>query len=339
MLELRVDSPELDKWMLRASRYGMFDAFLAGTNEPGSIISPELTRISEQTVNTDVKVPVFDSETVTVGSTRSVTITDSENTSALYTVSYTTYSWGFTIIPSLFMNNEISIQKDFNRKFLKYLYQFADDLDTACGTALNTNKSQVFANDLGHTPVANVITASDANKERLAGDLSVIMKANDYYGSPYRMITNTGYEAIQMQQREHATFNDQNKAIEFQDKTFHYTNRITDAGLDQATGYIVNPNCLGLLFRHERESILKTSLPDGTAWDITTLPLLGIPIDTYFYYGVGDYNAISGAASADMTRAAKEFYGFAIDVATVVSYNDDLTTVASPVVKFAVTDA
>lgn len=334
--ELRVQSPFLDQWMNRPSRYGAFDVFRLGNNDPNGIISPELLEQAAQAVGRDVKVPVYDAESVSIGSTRSVTISDSEGTTQLYTVSFTTYAWGFTIIPSLFMNQEVSMQRDYNQKFFKYLYKFADTLDTASLAALSTAKSQVFANPLVHTVTGNVVIASLANEKRILGDLTPIMNANDYYGAPYRIVGNAGVQSLVARMSEYSEFNETNKTIQWLDKTMHYTNRLTDDVGHGATGYAVNPGAVGLVYRHEREAILGTMLPDGTEWNIDTLPLLGIPIDTYFYFGKGDYNAIAGAASADMTRAAKQHFGFAIEVATVVAYNTNAAVHASPIVKFAV---
>jgi hypothetical protein len=339
LLELRSQSPNLDQWMLRPSMYGAFDCFLAGNADANSIISPELLDQAASAVGRDVKVPVYDAESVSIGSTRSVTIADSENTSQLYTVSFTTYAWGFTIIPSLFMNNEMGMQRDFNRKFLKYLYKFAETLDTACLTALNTAKTQVFTDSLIYTPAANVLIADSSYEERIIGDLTPIMNANDYYGAPFRVVGNPGIQSLMMRLAEKGLYNETNKQIQWLDKTFHFTNRLTNGEGHGASGYIVNPGAVGLVFRHEREAILGTTMSDGTEWGRATLPMLGIPIDTYFYESKGDFNAIAGAASADMTRARKEHYGFAIEVATITAYNTAAATYASPVMKFAIENA
>ena len=61
-----------------------------------------------------------------------------------------------------------------------------------------------------------------------------------------------------------------------------------------------------------------------------------MPVGTYFYDSVGDYSAIAGAATADMTRTRKEHYGFAVDVAFITSYNSDSTTLPSPILAFNV---
>lgn len=336
--DLRVNSPNLSQWTLRPSRYGAQDAFMMGNNDPNTIISPELMERARSAVGRQVQVPVFDSETVTIGSTRTVTIADSENTSQLYTVSFTTYAWGFTIVPSLYMNNEIGMQADFARKFNKYLLQFAADLDSAGIAALSAGKTQVFADALGYDTTGNTLTAPLAAEQEVLGDLTAIMNANDFYGA-FKVVGNTGLQAIIAKMQERGQFNEVDKTIQWLDKTMHYTNRLPNEVGSKATGYIINPGSLGQIYRHEREALLGTLLPDGTEWGIDILPMLNLPIDTYFYYGVGDYSGIAGAATADATRVAKEHYGFAIEVANVVAYNDDLAANASPILKFDIANA
>lgn len=339
MLELRTKSPSLDKWTLRPSRYGALDSFIRGNNEVNSIISPQALAEARTAVGRAVKIPVYDSESVSIGSTRSVTISDSENTSQLYTVSFTTYAWGFTVVPSLFMNNEMMMQEDFERKFMKYYLKFLETLDTACLASLSTYKSQVFADLLGlYTNSGNVLQVAQANKDEILGDLTAIMNANDFYGAPFHIVANAGLQSQVAKMSEYSQYNQQDKSIQWLDKTFGFTNRLANAANRVATGYCINPGSLGMMFRHEREAILGTKLPDGTEWQIDQLPI-GLPIDTYFYYGKGDYSAIANTASTDMTRVAKNHYGFAIEVANVVAYNTALGTYANPIIKFEILDA
>ena len=172
--------------------------------------------------------------------------------------------------------------------------------------------------------------------KEILGDLTAIMNANDYYGSPFRIVGNSGVQSLVAKMSEYSEYNEQNKTIQWLDKTMHYTNRLSNASGKKATGYVVNPSSVGLVFRHEREAILGTMMDDGTEWNIDTLPLLNIPVSTYFYESKGDFNAIAGAASADMTRVRKEHYGFSVDIAYVTAYNTDLSTYASPIAKFEI---
>ena len=133
----RIQNPELDRNMTRPCEYGALDFFIEQTDAPNSIISPNLRDRAFASIGNTVQVPVinFDGD-VTVSNTRSCVIADDENTSALYTVVWKTYSVGFTMVPTLYMNNEISYDHDFNRKMEKICRALATALDTDAVAAL-----------------------------------------------------------------------------------------------------------------------------------------------------------------------------------------------------------
>lgn len=326
----------LDKNELRPSRYGALDLFMVDSEQPGGILTPELKEKAMNSIGNTLETPVIDFDAgISIGSTRSVTIADSENTSQMYTVSFTTYAWGFTIVPAMYMNNEISIQADFERKFLKYLYKFAETLDTAALAALSTNKTQVFNELLTYTTTANVVQVPYVDRENIIGDLNPMMAANDHFGMLH-LLGNGGVESAIRKMAEYDIYNEQNKTLKYSDKMLHFSSRLANGVGESANLYGVQAGSLGILQRMERESILRTAMADGTQWDIDTLPLINFPVGTYFYESKGDFNAIGGAATADLTRAKKEHYGFAVDVAFLTPYNSDLSTIANPIMKAAI---
>ena len=89
-----------------------------------------------------------------------------------------------------------------------------------------------------------------------------------------------------------------------------------------------------MLPRFERDCLLGTVSGDGHEWGTATLPLLNMPVGTYFYDSVGDYHTIAGAATEDVVRTRKEHYGFAVDVAFITSYNSNNATLPSPILAF-----
>jgi hypothetical protein len=330
----------LDKWETRPSRYGVYDLFKRDTENPMGIITPELKQKAFASIGSTLETPVIDYDgTVTIGSSRTATIADDENTSKMQSITFTTYAFGFTQVPSLFHNNEIGLERDFEAKFLKYLYKLGATLDTAGATALTTNKTQIYAETLDFTNTANVITSSAANQEKIFGALNTMMWANDFDGDTLNVVVNPGFQYIISQMEEKAKYNSQDKTIQFIGKNMGYSNRITNAVADKATGFAVVPGSVGMLTRLEREALMNIKSKTGHEWEQTTLPMLDLPCAVYTYESVGDYNAIAGAASADMTRAHKVHYGFAVDVAFVAPYNSDLTSYASPIIKFATTTA
>lgn len=336
MLNMRARSP-LDKWEYRPSRYGAFDVFAMEADNPTGIISEELRQKAFASIGNTLEVPVIDYDgSISIGNTRSVTIADSENTSAMQAITFATYSFGFTIVPAMYMNNEVDLQKDFDTKMTKYLLKLGEALDTAALTAIDAGKSQIFGNALGYTTTGNVVLAALAAQDEILGDVDPIMASNDFYGPDFHMVGNTSLQSIVRKLDEQSLYNAANKTIQYSNKMFHFTNRLANGASQKATFYAIQPGSVGLLTRVERESLMRTRLRTGHEWGVTNLPLLGIECGTYYYESAGDYNAIAGAATADLTRAGKQHFGFAVDVAFVTNYNSDDTTYAQPILKMAI---
>lgn len=324
----------LDKFEYRPSKYGALNAFMVQSEDPTGILTEELKQKARTSIGSTLETPVIDYDAdITIGNERTVTIDDSENTSKMVQITFTTYSWGFTIAPAMYMNNEIGIQKDFETKFIKYLYAFAKKLDEAALAQLAASKTQILKNKLLYDFSSNAVNAKWTERENVFGDLEVMMGANDFYGQLH-IVGDPGVESIMHKLQQHGLYNDVNKQNEFGTKIVHLTNNIAATGGKYAQGYAVNAGSLGLLTRFERDCLLGTVSGDGHEWGIATLPILNMPVGTYFYDSVGNYNAIAGAATADMTRTRKEHYGFAVDVAFLTAYNSSPSRLASPILAF-----
>lgn len=326
----------LDKFEYRPSKYGALNAFMVQSEDPTGILTEELKQKARTSIGNTLETPVIDYDAdITIGSTRTLTIADSENTSKMVQITFATYAWGFTIAPAMYMNNEIGIQKDFETKMMKYIYAFVKKLDEAALAQLAASKTQILKNKLLYDFSSNAINAKWTERENVFGDLEVMMGANDFYGQLH-IVGDPGVESIMRKLQQHGLYNDVNKQNEFGTKVVHLTNNIAAAEGKYAQGYAVNAGSLGMLTRFERDCLLGTVSGDGHEWGIATLPLLNMPVGTYFYDSVGDYNAIAGAATADMTRTRKEHYGFAVDVAFLTAYNSSPSTLASPILAFNV---
>lgn len=334
---VRSDS-NLDKNELRPSRYGALDLFLMQSDDPTGILTPELIAKANASIGSILEVPVIDYDAgVTIGNTRSVTISDDENTSQMYQITFATYAWGFTIVPSLFHNNEIGIQRDFATKFNKYLYKFSETLDSAAIAALAAAKTQVFTDILNYVNTGNAVIAPWKDRENIVGDINPMFAANDHFRQIH-VLGNAGFESMVRKMAQKDLYNAVNKTLEYSDKLLHFSTRVANDTGEFANMYAVNGGSVGMLTRFEREALLGTRMDDGTEWGIDTLPMINFPVGTYFYESKGDFSAIAGAASADMDRVRKEHYGFAVDVAILTGYNSDLTTIANPIMKITVND-
>lgn len=326
----------LDKYELRGSRYGALDCFMQQSEDPTGILTEELKTKARTSIGSVLETPVISyDKDITISNTRTLTIEDSENTSKMLQITFATYAFGFTVTPAMYMNNEIGIQRDFETKLMKYVYKLAEKLDSDALATLAANKTAVINNPLLYDKTGNTINAKWTEREYLLGDLNVIMGANDYYGQLH-LIGDAGLESILKKLAQKDLYNAVNKRNEYSDKIVHFTNHIAAATGKYAQGYAVNAGTLGMLTRFERDCLLGTVSGDGHEWGIATLPLLNLPVGTYFYDSVGNYSGIAGAATADMTRTRKEHYGFAVDIAFVTPYASAPTTEPGPILGFNV---
>lgn len=327
----------LDKWETRPSRYGAFDVFAKQTEDPAGILAGgDLKEKAIKSIGSLLQVPVYDYDgTVTIGNTRTVTIADSENTSRMVTIAFATYSWGFTIVPTMFNNNEHSMQADFNQKMKKYLYKFAETVDGVALAQLEAKKTQVLGDPLLYTFASNVLSCDFDDRDEVMGDINPMMHSNDFYGDLH-VVGNTGIESRIRKLAEQGLFNQKDKTLQYADKSFHFTNNLANAVGKLGTGFAINSGSLGILHRFERDAVAMTKSRTGHEWGIDMLPMLNLPVGTYYYESVGDYSAIAGAATADMTRTLKQHYGFSVDLAFVVAENSDPATLASPILKLDV---
>ena len=318
--------------MARPLEYGALDFFIEQTNAANSIINPNLRDRAFESIGNTVQVPVINYDgDVTVSNVRSCVIGDDENTSALYTVNWVTLAVGFTMVPQLYRNNEISYEHDFARKMEKVCRALATEMDKLAIAALEANKTQVFKDALYYTVTANSVQIPWNARMEFLADMNAIMRANAY-PETLHVIGGAGFDSLVRKMAEHDIYNDVNKRLEYDNKIFHYTNNITNDNGIFATGYIVADGNVGVLTRVDREALSRTRA-NFHEWDVVRLPFIDLPVGSHYYTAVGDQSGIAGDASADMVCNVKEYFGFSVDVAFLVAYNSDPSDVANPIIK------
>lgn len=328
----RIENPELDRNIFRPCEYGALDFFIEQTNAPNSIISPNLRDRALVSIGNTVQVPVINyDENVQVSNVRSCVIADNENTSALVTLVWATYAIGFTMVPAVYSNNEISYNHDFMRKMEKTTRALADALDKGAIAALEANKTEVFKTLLNYTDNGNAIQVPTQMATEILGDINPIMRAN-CYPEYIHLIANAGVDSLIRKLAQHGVYNDVNKRMEYDNKVLHYTNNVTDEAGKVGTMYAVADGNVGILTRVDREAYRRTRA-NFHEWDIVRLPYIDLPVGSHYYTAVGDQSAIMGAATIDLTCAVKEYFGFSVDVAYIVAYNSNPKTVANPIIK------
>ena len=341
----RAESP-LDKWEVRASSYGFLDLFKTQTDSATGIITDDLKSKAINSAGTTLEVPVLDAEGFTIQNvTQPVTIAGDPSTSAMYTVTFINYYFGFRMFPAQHKNNEISLQREFSRKLQGYIYELMDQLDQAGSAAFEVNKTQVLADDLGgrYTHTANVTVAPLAEEGAVLGDVNPIFRGNKFANGPIAIVGNNSFDShVRNNLMEKGEFNTDNKTYQYGDKTFHFSNNLANAAGHKATFFAVKGDSCGMVQQFSPDSLLGHSTHKHM-WDVDTLPIANLPIGIYQYDDAVNANtaadgggSIGGSNVAPMTATKMEAYGFHTAIAFIVAYNSDQTTIASPIHKYAI---
>ena len=328
----RVSNPEFDRNMTRPCEYGALDFFIEQTNSANSIISPNLRDKAFASIGNTVQIPVINYDgDVQVSNIRSCVIADDENTSALYTVVWATYAIGFTMVPAAYTNNEISYEHDFLRKMEKTTRALADALDKGAVAALEAGKTQVYKDKLNYQVQGNVVEVPTQMATEILGDVNPMMRAN-CFPEYIHIIGNAGVDSLVRKLAQHGVYNDVNKRMEYDNKVLHYTNNVVNEAQKNGTFFAVADGNVGVLTRVDREALRRTRA-NFHEWDVVRLPYIDLPVGSHYYTAVGYQSQIAGDATADLTCAVKEYFGFSLDVAFLVAYNSNPATVASPIIK------
>lgn len=340
----RAQSP-VDKWETRASSYGFLDLFVAQTNSPTGIITQDFSEKAINSSGVSVEIPVINNEGFTIQNvTQPVTVVGDPSTSALVTITFVNYYFGFRIFPAIHKNNEISMQREFNTKLQGYVYSLLNALDQAGATAFEAAKTQVLADDLGgrYSLTSNVIVAPVAEEEAVLGDVNPIFRGNKFQEGPINIVGNPSFEShVRNKLLEKGQYNTENKMYQYSDKTFHFSNNLSNAAGHKATFFAVKGDSCGMVQQFSPDCLLGHSTHKHS-WDIMTVPIANIPMGVFEYDDAVNANttgagstSIDGASSPN-TATKMEAYGFHTAIAFVVTHNSDPANIASPVHKYAI---
>lgn len=324
-----------DKNEVRASQYGALETFKEQSMDPLGILTQDVKDKIKVSFGNTVKIPVLDRRTVTIGNTRACTVSDSENTSQLVALTFATYAFGFTMVPSQYFNNDIKYQQDFTRKLDLYLKQLLIDLDTLAVSTLDTAKNQYWqtmVTDI-YAQSGNALQVPQADKDDMYNNMEAIMSIMDFYGR-YDVVANTVHRPMVSRLVAQGQANSVNEGFQFGPFDYKYTNRIvngTTVSLE-STAYVIGKGQLAIDNRNDPDAIAGSKIGDVKEWSITRLPGIDMDFGSYYYQDCGDKSALHSGTTG-LTRTRVEGFEFSTDICFVTPYNSDNTTDNTPIVK------
>jgi len=334
----------LDKNEILFSRYGAHDLFMKQSRSGTSILSPKNRTNAENSYGNDAKVPVINGLGVSIGTTRSCTIADAENTSALVTLSFSPYAWGVTMYPGQYITgpqaiNYVDYDNDFVHKMDQQTLALMSVVDTAARNVLETNRNTYWPTNVAasyYPTTGDALQITQAQKNDAFNQLVAVMMELDFYGQS-DVLGSTSLIPITTRLENQGEGNATNESFQFKLGAFMFTssNRVTNGAAIQATGYLVQDGNISIVNRNNPNARAGFKIGGGstpvTEWGLMEYPMLGMVVGTF-------YKAECAVGAGAVTDAAtlKESYGFDTEISWMTPYNSDPATKQTPIVKFEI---
>lgn len=340
MQELRSQyTDQYDKNELRESRYGALRFFQEEARERPIFDEETLNNIVRSYGNV-VEVPVLDSQTVTVSTpyTRTCAVVDSENDSAIVSLTFASYGWAFSMTPATHYNNLVRMQQDFQRKMDKYLIQFSSDIDDLCITELENAKNQYWVDVAPdyYAQVGDALQVPQSEKNDFYNQLEAIMNTMDFYDT-ITVVAATKHMPLVRRLDNQGSSNATNEGFQFDLRSYRWspTNRVTNGAGVESTGYAIENGSVFIGNRNDADTTMGFDI-GHKIWDTETVPIANMEMGTFFQEDCADASALGGAATAGNTRSYKQGYEFSTDIVVSSTYNSDPANQYNPITKFEI---
>lgn len=342
MQALRTSYPNgFDKNELRYSKLGAWNFFGQDSNSSVGIFSPDVKAKIKASFGNDVVIPVLNAEEVTIGNVRSCTIADDENTSALVTLTFATYAFGFTMTPSQHFNNDVSYNADFERKMRKYIDKLGRVLDIQAIATLESAKN-TYAGNLAdfYTFAGGALQVDDDEKNDFYNQLETIFNTMDFYGNT-KVISSTSGKPMVSRLNAQGEGNSINEAFQLAGYEWFYSNRIENAEGIKSTLYAAQEGSVAYETRLDPDCLAGHNIGGSDPlkeWGRTVLPDLGIEVGTFYTKDCSDRSVLNSSVSG-LKRSMLEGYEFSFDIVFATAYNSDTTNRHQPILKVEIAQA
>ena len=316
----------LDLHEHRMGTYGMLEMF---KRDSANLLPVAKIAAARAAGSRPITVPVIKTKDYSLTTTRACAAITNANESALVTLVWGTYQWGFHMIPSQYGNNMIGMEDDFARKMLDSQTSVLKALEALCYTKLNTDKSQVNAAD--GKPFAftgNTIIFPKAGENLVLNELDVIMGMNNI-NPRYNLVATRRFNALVNYQKNQGAGNA--TALDFQFGNFDigYSNQLTLSANARDTFFVMPKGSCAFIPWVDRSSEMGEK--SATAqWSKVMMPQLGFEVGLKISDGCGDNSTEAGAG---FEASNKINYVFSFDYSLVTAYNSDPTSLAGSIFK------
>jgi len=330
----------------RPSEYGALDLFNKQSRGLDSILDPELKKNIENSFGNVVQAPVIDFEAITIGNVRTCEVQVGGAGSKMITLTFFTLSFGFPMVPSRFLNNDLTYENLFIRQLNNRINAALSVLDSKCVDFLELNKNQYFpAPMLQYYPeIADAFQVPAdppvnglAQHRRWYNRIEAILDTMDFTGTP-DILTNPLGMAEVRELRSQGTFNAENQAWLIDGLgMFYKSNRVLNNAGVEVTEYAVLPGAVAMDGRLDPDCrqgrLIGSPENPSKEWTRATLPRIG-EMGLYYRADCADESAREVAENNfGLTRAYVESFEWSKDFCIFGNYNSDLAGRYQPITK------
>ncbi len=329
-------SGKLDAFEYRKSKYGALAAFQAQSSGTDKILSDEDIANIKKSYGIQTKIPVLDFRDVTIGSVRSCIVPTDASNSRMVVLTFVSYVFGFTMIPSLYVNNDVKYELDFQKKMQAYILKLLKIMDQASVNKLNTDRNIFFDGLTAEYPVlANAFQVPKASRKDVFNQLIGIMSASDYTSNQYDVVLSSMTMPLVNELARNGTNNADNTLATLNGYRTSYSNNITNNAGVRDTMFVIPQGTLAIANRNDPDARAGTSLNGGgNKWDEVDMPQVGMRMGSYYTEKCTDATQIYATAETQgLTRAAMQGFEFSTDVTYVTSYISNRAARYAPIMK------
>lgn len=328
------EQDKLDKNESRFTVAGALQQFQRQTEGPMSILTPGVREDIKKSAGLPVRIPVINSQAVSIGNSRSCTIATDDATSAFVTLNFFTMVSKFTCNRAQFNFNFVTYQADYNRKLRNLIIAWMKYLDTYCRNTLETNKNIYFPAELTnyYPVVGNALQVPAADENDFYNKAQSILNQMDMYYAPPSVIADTSTEYLVNRIKNQSSQNATNLAFQLAPfNNWSFSNRVTNNSGIAHTSYIVPEGNLAIENRNLPDNIMKSNILNFKEWGEVMLPYLNMKVGTFYMRDCADASAFTGEAI--LTQSLMDYFEFSTDVCVITAYNSSPSTQYSPIIK------
>lgn len=326
----------MDKNEQRVSNYGAFQLFKNQTASATGIIDPETMALIKKSFGNTVSIPVINYQDVSIGNVRTCAIQTGGPTSALMSVTFATYAFGFGMYPAQFYNNDIKYQEVFNKNMMAYELKLAAALDSASIAKLESARNTYYPAAITGTYYSNTGSAlqvPQASQNMFFNMIPSIMETMDFNGKLSDVTTPFAMAKIRNWSAQ-GQGNQTNLAFQFGGVDYYSSNRIVNNSGVADTHYLVADDSVALVSRLDPDALVGSTVGGGQkSWSVERVPVIDMDMALYYNEDCTNAAAIQSAGTEGLTRTKVESYEYSIDLAFVSIYNSRPGADYTPIVK------